>query len=950
MANEQNSFEAMFGPASVPSQDTRSFADVARESEKREQIQAAKASDQPSGFWEQAADIGAGGGSGLGRGLVGVTGFGGDVGQLAARAPAYGTFAQQWMRERLNLQPRDTALPAYQKKMQEIEAGMTPEQREGKVGNVFGWQAPTSATQIKRAAEYAPWLEYEPKTGAGRVAQTVGEFVGSAPAFEGAGALAGSAVKGLGAASRVAATGAPTATALGEGARVLAQGAKAAPTAGLSASSLATNVGAGLGSGVSGEAFKGEPGEAGARFLGAIPGALAGRAGYARFSPAATEERSLRLAADVLRDQGLTEAEIKAALPRQGEFVEGLQPTTTQLLQRPDIESLARESRAALPASEAARTGTEDAFRAAQQRGAVMGAAGEVPEIIQSRTPFSSMSDALGIGTDNPMATSSSNAAKVFEAVEKPAFDAKETIWKDPVFKDAAYHKDDVKNAIQKAFDDMGVSRDGLPKEMNNYLDALQNYGSNAIPFSELQKTKALANSILRNPNVLDKSGAYSISKHLDDIMTDVNSLHPDSLAKASTAPQVFDDARNVTRNYHEIFGTDVTSPLSDRYSGGPMAGKYAMEPEKFLDSILKQPKDALGKLRELKAIPNMDQEALNNAVADYMVGKVTQNGTKPFVTPKDIQSALKDPAYQQIVAETPGLQMRLNKIAKQSVGEQVINGFDAVLQRGDPNVLSQYIAKNKGLIFDAIRDPNKQAFINQLERSSNILKQIPAGKIADPTKFDLLTHGNMFTLLHGVGAGKVAQAAAGAIAGKAVGMAAPVAAGLEIAGAGAGALGLIDKPGQYLSRVVYGPMRERAITALNKAMDDPEFMQFLLQKPTISNTMRLRNILEAMPEAAPSIASASKYPAGPEQKPVNVDEEYEKLVKQGKIKNAPQQNAGGRVGRASGGSVVSANKADQLVRAAESAKKAINSRTEVLLDQPDEKIASALAIAKRHI
>lgn len=63
-----------------------------------------------------------------------------------------------------------------------------------------------------------------------------------------------------------------------------------------------------------------------------------------------------------------------------------------------------------------------------------------------------------------------------------------------------------------------------------------------------------------------------------------------------------------------------------------------------------------------------------------------------------------------------------------------------------------------------------------------------------------------------------------------------------------------------------------------------------------------------------------------------------------------PEQSAGGRIGRASGGSVVSSNKADQLVKAAESAKKAINARTEVLLDQPDEKIAGALAIAKRHI
>ena len=72
--------------------------------------------------------------------------------------------------------------------------------------------------------------------------------------------------------------------------------------------------------------------------------------------------------------------------------------------------------------------------------------------------------------------------------------------------------------------------------------------------------------------------------------------------------------------------------------------------------------------------------------------------------------------------------------------------------------------------------------------------------------------------------------------------------------------------------------------------------------------------------------------------------------VESGRGQNEPKQSTGGRIGRASGGSVLSANKADQLIKAAESAKKAINSRTEVLLDQPDEKIAGALAIAKRHI
>jgi hypothetical protein len=121
MANAQDPFDLLTPAFSQPADSGPSMEQVFQQGEKRKQISEAKTADQPSGFWEQAADIGAGGGSGLGRGLVGVTGFGGDIGQLAARAPAYGTYAQQWMRERLGLQPGDTALPAYQKKMQEIE-------------------------------------------------------------------------------------------------------------------------------------------------------------------------------------------------------------------------------------------------------------------------------------------------------------------------------------------------------------------------------------------------------------------------------------------------------------------------------------------------------------------------------------------------------------------------------------------------------------------------------------------------------------------------------------------------------------------------------------------------------------------------------------------------------------------------------------------------------------
>ena len=64
----------------------------------------------------------------------------------------------------------------------------------------------------------------------------------------------------------------------------------------------------------------------------------------------------------------------------------------------------------------------------------------------------------------------------------------------------------------------------------------------------------------------------------------------------------------------------------------------------------------------------------------------------------------------------------------------------------------------------------------------------------------------------------------------------------------------------------------------------------------------------------------------------------------------SPQQANGGRIARRAGGRVGSEGKADALIRAAEMAKKNINKTTEPLLDQPDETITRALAVAKTHI
>lgn len=63
-----------------------------------------------------------------------------------------------------------------------------------------------------------------------------------------------------------------------------------------------------------------------------------------------------------------------------------------------------------------------------------------------------------------------------------------------------------------------------------------------------------------------------------------------------------------------------------------------------------------------------------------------------------------------------------------------------------------------------------------------------------------------------------------------------------------------------------------------------------------------------------------------------------------------PKQARGGRIGRATGGRASSVTTADMLIAAAARAKKGHGNATESLLEQPDEAITRALAIANKHI
>lgn len=870
---------------------------------------------------EQARDVATAAAMGLGRGVVGIPGLPGSLAQAYDIAP----IGMSYYLSRATGTSREEAQRAYDEAMGRLRATQTPREQAGLERRIFGIPFPTSEAVVQAVA---PSLQYEAQTPAGRIVGVGTEFLGGSPAT--APVKFARAIAGLPAALRFGRT-------------------EALPA-----------VAGGVTSGGLGEATRGGEYESLARVTGALGGAGAASVGQARFLPGSQEDAAARLAGDIARRQlteqpstleqatraftGRLPASERAVIERlevpPGEYAPGVTPTPAQLLpEEPGIRGLEL------------RRPVEGAPTAAAQRGASRAALAEeaslFPSFAAEARVAPTMSEVLGLPVgNNPMGQSSTAARSVFDAVHDAAFTAKEDAWNHPAISQARYRTDRVVSAIDNAVQRMGpATYENMPVELRRYVENIQNHGANGVPLTELQKIKTFANEIMRNPNVMDKSGAAALTTLLDDVMTDTNNVMPRFMSGttyAEAAP-AWDAARTATRQYYNNFGTDLLQNLAERYRPGTaQAGQPVVPAVQMLDRVLGSPRDALANFEQLYAIPGIDRAALNAAVGDWIVGKLTDNGQRIDVSASDIAKFIRSPGNAEIVSRIPGLQDRLENIGTQSRVDRVIGGFDRVLQNPDPRAVSNFIRNNRTDLEQIFTTPAQQQYLTRLERSSDILHDLGQGALT-PNKLErFLERGDLFSVLHGWHTGIFGRMAAGATAGAAIGTSGVLGAGLELAGLGAGlgALSGIPGPTAALSRVVYGPLQANATRILQEATTNPRLMQELLRKPTIEdifNPLSVNGWAHFLTETAPGTAVTGTRGA---QETINQPAEQPRF-------------AGGRVGRASGGRLMRRDHATQaaaLIRAADAAKKTHNKTTEGILDQPDEVVAKALSIANKAI
>jgi hypothetical protein len=372
---------------------------------------------------------------------------------------------------------------------------------------------------------------------------------------------------------------------------------------------------------------------------------------------------------------------------------------------------------------------------------------------------------------------------------------------------------------------------------------------------------------------------------------------------------EAWNKAREATRQYHETFGDNFL---------GNIAANPNLSPELTLDKIY----SGAGGINNLKTLRATFGESADKDIQDWMVGKLTKNGSKFDVSPKDVDTFVADPKNAAIISEVPGLPDRLMNVAyranesqAQGMMRQFSDRFADVVNKNNPKALADFLDRHADMVEKVFTDPSQKQFVAALGDSARALQKIKPSQAVDTKTLENLADNRLFTILYGRASGAISDAVAGQLLGQVAEHTLNIA-GSPTVGAVAGALGfgknLTSKITDLMGQVVFGGTKEQAIKILQQAAADPTLMTALLNRPNA-------NGLAALADALGATAAKATIPTIEQQS---------------------------REQRASGGSVIQ-KAADKLIGESMRNQKLLANHTEQMLAMPDDAIVQALKVAK---
>jgi hypothetical protein len=707
--------------------------------------------------------------------------------------------------------------------------------------------------------------------------------------------------------------------------------------------------GSGLTSSAAGEVTRGTEYEPYARVAGGILGAIFGGGASALFrarSPEAVATRAEDVAARVMKESVKDPAAVAARIRQETAesaktpFVEGVEPTTRQLGQVPEIGGLEKavEKIAEKP------SGTQRIEDIS--RGALQAEGRELPQDIMQKQAVtapqaaSELQESFGLTGINPQASAANDVKSIVSKLEKAKADAETAAWQDPSLQNAMVFKNKSINAIEDYLNGLTVTqRNAISKDVFDTLKEIKSIPSRDISLQELQQ---LRSSILSDGRELFASGNnFAAMAHnelagkIADILNDQkNIVFGGNKGAAITA---WNNARALTKEYHNTFDQDFVSKLIQETRGGSQ--KIAGE-----DTFKKMfgGSNAVQNLDQVRSIPGIN---VDRQVGNWLIGDLTKNGTKLDLTQKDVAKYLADPVKAQLVDRIPGLRAKMQDIAQkageselQSRNRQLTNAFDLEFANNNPNRLSNFISRNETEL-KSFMTPQEAQSLDSIKRTADLLSYEKSFEPVSSNALKKLAGGDLIGLLYGRAIGAISDSAVAEVANLAL----SAATGIKAPGAGvlaraANVPELTKRFSNIASHLVFGKTKEEAVDLLQKAFREPEVAAMLLEKPTPENIQKwisfagARKIISTGAEGAMRGAETIVPPLAVQQ----------------------QIDQSNRQGRKAGGKVKPRMSHDQLVarlmKLSADAKKHVNNNTKPLLNVNDESIVHALAVAKRNI
>jgi len=686
-----------------------------------------------------------------------------------------------------------------------------------------------------------------------------------------------------------------------------------------------TGFGAGVGSEAAGTVTEGTPFETAARIAGTIVptvgidtamgifGGTLSAAGRAKNA----EDIAAKVAQERVAKPSVVADAIEAATKRN--YIPGLFPTSAQMARSPQLGTLERDVTAQNGLNANAgdislqHEANKDAFESAANKAANAGAVTMPPGQYFGVRP-------------NPQNVSSRDAFSELNSKWDDAHAVQKANWTDLDNMGASLNKGRMVAGIEDHLNSLSrTGRSEIPAGYKTLLDDIETSYGPQVPIGELLDYRS---KILREARDTMVPGNKRLLNEFAEKIRVLMEDQKNFTLGSQQAVGKWQLANRGTSEFHRAW-----DPVDDML--GVTGNEWKAAPEAAMGKILSGPNSG----QNIKKLRDAGVE-INPLIEEYMIGQLTQNGNKAFVTVAEINKFRTNPKNATIISEVPNINASLDQLANWAnntsaaeIAAGLNKGFVVAAGTGQPGRIADFISANK----QGLQSSGSSQYLDALENSANVLRPFEAGQVASRDVYELLKKGDIITILFGKNMSRAANVGAGAIAGT-VAAKVPFFSGLTDFLPGIGALaGTSDKLTRAVSSLIFGATADETTRLLEQAMRDPKVMELLLRRPTPENVSLVMSLAKSMARPA---AISSMQAARPER-----DEDRQPL----EVTVRPTNAHGGRTRYAGGGRAKKTVEADAaaLINAATKAKKQIDSRTENILNLPDESVVKALRAAR---